>query len=278
MRILLIGSGYVGQALLNSWNNPNYSFVVTTTTKSKIKTIQQIQCVEEALLLEIKKNTQLDLLKNFDVIIMNIAPKKGSNYSETYFEVASAIQKELSNVKQSIFLIYTSSTSVYGPCEGRVVDELTDKSSTSENSQILIDTENIFLSSNNPLAQICILRLGGIYGPGRSLESRAKMMSSRKLSGTGDELTNHIHISDITAAIEFCITHNLNGLYNLVGDEHPARKNLYEHICKQLSIPPPQFDASSKGCKSTNAAVSNQKIKSCGYIFKESKLPTTFAN
>ena len=98
-------------------------------------------------------------------------------------------------------------------------------------------------------------------------------MVNKDLSGTGQELTNHIHIDDITNAIEFCVLKEIEGVFNLVNDDHPCRQKLYSDISKTMKLSEPQFGGSSTNRHFINAIVSNEKIKSFGYKFKNPHLP-----
>ena len=162
-----------------------------------------------------------------------------------------------------MFLLYTSSTSVYGNQKGAQVDETSQRNPLSEQSEILSEVEDVFLAAATNMLDVSVLRLGGIYGPGRSLEQRAKRMSQKILRGSGQEVTNHIHLQDITSGIEFCITHHLKGVFNLVNDAHPTREQLYRHLgAKTLHW------GNEAMQPVTNVVVSNAKIKGCGYDFR----------
>jgi NAD dependent epimerase/dehydratase family enzyme len=110
----------------------------------------------------------------------------------------------------------------------------------------------------------------------RTLDKRARKMSNKNLSGLGTEVTNHIHLEDITHAIQFCVNNRLKGIYNLVGDDHPSRQMLYEQISSELKIPPPVWGGNLDSIGRNNAIVSNEKIKARGYIFKYPHLPFSF--
>jgi len=184
------------------------------------------------------------------------------------------VKKSLEKRKKPLYLIYTSSTSVYGNQEGRTVNEDDARSPGSKSGKTLCEVENNYLSMSNKYITTCILRLGGIYGTDRTLESRALKMSGKELLGTGEEPTNHSHLEDITSAIEYCISHKLSGTYNLVSDEHPSRKALYDKLCKSLKVSPPIWKTSQNKTRTTNALVSNEKIKKAGFKFKQQ--PITF--
>ncbi len=270
MKILLIGTGYVGMALLSSWKEPNDTFTATTTTALKLDKILSQRKKTTPLLLKITPDSSLvNQLNNYDTLIVTIAPKNGDSYQETYLETSKIIKESLKERNKPLYLIYTSSTSVYGNQKGRTVDEKHKCNPSSQSGIILCKTEENYSSISNSNITTCILRLGGIYGYHRTLENRALKMSGKKLSGTGKEPTNHSHLEDITDAIEYCINHKLHGTYNLVNDEHPSRKNLYNKICEKLNISPPIWDISQNTSRSTNALVSNEKIKNAGFEFKQ---------
>jgi len=66
-------------------------------------------------------------------------------------------------------LIYTGSYAVYGDREGAWVDEASPVAPANPNGQILCETEQVLLSASSDDMSVCILRLGGIYGPRREL-------------------------------------------------------------------------------------------------------------
>ncbi|MEX1012822.1 MAG: NAD-dependent epimerase/dehydratase family protein [Waddliaceae bacterium] len=268
MRILLIGTGYVGMALTASWENPSDHFLATTTTASKLEMIASQKSVMKSIILEIKNGTDIEpLLEGCEAVIVTVAPKRGGGYREIYLNTALCLKEGLKKRSEPLFVLYTGSTAVYGNQEGAGVDEESSLACASERSDILSEVEDVFLSCQNDQIQVCILRLGGIYGSMRSLEMRAERVSKKTMNGSGKEVTNHIHLDDITSAIAFCVENRLSGVYNLVNDDHPSRELLYSTLCKKMHLPPPVWEGGDT-C-STNATVSNAKIKKAGYLFKQ---------
>jgi nucleoside-diphosphate-sugar epimerase len=273
MNIFLIGAGYVGMTLLSSWQNPNDAFTATTTTESKLEEIHSQRNNVTSLLLKIDQNTSLaDKLDAYDTLIITIAPTNGESYKKTYLETSKIIKSALEKRKKPLYLIYTSSTSVYGDQEGKTVSEDDQRNPSSESAKLLCEVEDNYLSISNKYITTCVLRLGGIYGPGRTLKNRALKISGKDLPGTGEEPTNHSHLEDITSAIEYCVSHKLSGSYNLVGDDHPSRKDLYDQLCTKLKLAPAIWKISQNKIRSTNALVSNKKIKKAGFEFKQADI------
>jgi hypothetical protein len=88
------------------------------------------------------------------------------------------------------------------------------------------------------------------------METRALKLTGKQIQGSGKEYTNHIHLEDIVRALEFCLERHLKGLYHLVNDSHPSKKELYGEG--------PIWSSKSS---SLGYRVSNQKIKEAGFVF-----------
>ena len=266
MKIVLMGAGYVGISLLESLKDSHHEIIITTTTKEKVEFLKSYG--KEVFFLDSEDLAPFDLLiKNCEALIVLVAPKNSEAYKETYFDTAKKIVSSLKNRKKPLYILYTSSTSVYENAGCQIVLETTPLCPLSDNGKILIETEKLYLNSE---ADLCVLRLGGIYGPKREFLNRAKRFSSTLMGGTGDEPTNSIHLNDIVAAITFCLDNHVTGVYNLVNDDHPTRKVLYENLCRSIKIPPPLWNRDEPSTKKNSSIVSNKKIKEKGFIFKES--------
>ncbi len=269
MFFYVLGTGYLGKALLIEGLGPEYSFLASTTSPEKIPDLTPL--AKKVFLLKSSDVSSLEgIIEASDAMGVFIAPHKGKTYEETYLDTAKIISTILEKRTRPFYLIYTSSTFVYKCAQDLLVTENTTLNPTDPKAKILLETENTYLHIKNTNITTCILRLGGIYGPDRTLETRAKSLSGKDLSGDGLEPTNHIHLEDITRAISFCTQKNLKGVFNLVNDNHISRKELYSNLCKSLHIEPPNWSediiaVSEHGCAKN---VSNQKIKNTQFIFK----------
>ena len=135
-----------------------------------------------------------------------------------------------------------------------------------DNGKIIERTEETLLSAASPQRKVCVLRLGGIYGPGRTLEKIYSRAAGTTRPGKGEEGTNWVHLTDIVSGIEWARSHQLSGLYNLVQDEVPTVRELLEQVCDRYNLASVTWDASQPSTRK-NVRVSNAKIKSTGYTF-----------
>ncbi len=264
MNIAIIGCGYVGYAVAKYWKqDSDLVITATTTTPAKVTTLQEVANIE------IVKSSDIEALKsvlqNQDVVLLSVGPKSRDAYEETYLKTAENIVSVLQQNPTVKQLIYTASYSVYGDRNGSEVDEETPTAPSNPNGEILDKTEQILLSASSEKLRVCILRLGGIYGEGRTLLKIFSRAFGETRPGSGEDTTNWIHLDDIVGAIEFARQQQLNGIYNLVDDAHHSSKELIENLCNKYNKPNVIWDASQTKTRSYNSRVSNDKIKKAGY-------------
>ncbi|MGB3755105.1 MAG: SDR family oxidoreductase [Rivularia sp. (in: cyanobacteria)] len=265
MNIAIIGCGYVGYAVAKYWKqDSNLVITATTTTPAKVTTLQEV-----ANKVEIVESSDVEalisVLQNQDVVLLSVGPKSRDAYEETYLKTAENIVWVLQQNPTVKQLIYTASYSVYGDRNGSTVDEETPTAPSNSNGEILDKTEQILLSASNEKLRVCILRLGGIYGEGRTLLKIFSRAFGETRPGSGEDTTNWIHLDDIVGAIEFARQQQLQGIYNLVDDAHLSSKELIENLCDKYNKPNVIWDASQTKTRSYNSRVSNDKIKKAGY-------------
>lgn len=259
----IIGCGYVGKEVAKCWQAQGLTVTATTTSPERISDLEAV-----ANRVIVLKGTDLealqDCLMDQHTVLVSVGSKRGANYKGTYLSTAQTLAQILpqTQVKQ---LIYTSTYSVYGQHHGAVVTEDTSATPATENGKIIAATEQTYL--NIPGVKVCILRLGGIYGPGRELAKIYGRSAGTTRPGKGEEASNWVHRDDIVAAIEFARAQALNGIYNLVQDQILTVKELIDQVCQTHQLAPISWDTSQPSARPYNVRVSNQKIKAAGYSF-----------
>jgi len=245
MKIVLYGAGYIGLTLLSHLTEHEVSII----TKNHHK--------EHALFTHLshEKNSEkeiADVIRSADSIICTVAPSD-NNY-RLYTETAAFLTK----VNPNGYFIYTSSIGVYGDLEGEL-DETANIEPKNDRTKLLFEAEQTFLQNDNS----CVLRLGGIYGPHRSI--LARIMERGVITGSKSWPTNMVHRDDVIEAILFALTHHLKGIYNLVDCEHVSREDLYTQIADQRGIALPQWDEALPIYHGGNRKISNQKLLHEGF-------------
>ena len=230
MRILIVGAGYVGTAFGKAAKDRGHHITVASRTSEKIP--QHLEWADDAFLWD------RILPENIEGILLTVAPRDQS-YEETYLDNAKA-------VANAPYIVYTSSTSVYGDHQGKIVNEKTSPSPQNANQQILLETEAIL-----PPNKSAIFRLGEITGPGK--ERRLPEI----VSGNGDSICNFSPLSLIIEALINAFESKKIGLFNLVSDDHPSRKQYYLKLAQSQGLKAPLFDPTLKSAHSGNKLVTS---------------------
>lgn len=267
MNVAIIGCGYVGCAVAQFWQQ-KMTFVVTATTTTPER-VPELQTVAQQVVVVQGNDSDLlkSVLRNQDVVLLSIGAKSADVYEETYLHTAQTLASVLKQIPSVQQLIYTGSYAVYGDRNGAWVDEESLIAPAHQNGQILSDTEQVLLSASSENLRVCILRLGGIYGPGRELVKIFGRYAGTTRPGNGKDTTNWIHLDDIIGGIRFARRNRLQGIYNLVDDAHLTTGELLDRVCETHNLPKVKWDSSQESKRPYNAKVSNKKIKDAGYKF-----------
>lgn len=266
MKVAILGCGYVGRTVGRYWSRDcNFDVVATTTTPEKIPNLEAIGAIGTVLKGNDRPGLQ-KLLADREVLLLCLGASQ-SSYRETYLETANSLISILSENSSIRQIIYTGSYAVYGDRQGQKVDETADLHPQNEKEEILAETERVLLSASTSDRQVCIFRLGGIYGPDRELRKIFSRAAGKTLPGSGSEIGNWIHLDDIVRAIDFARQHQLQGIYNLVDDDRCLRRELIERVLSKHNLQPVIWDKLQTSTRSTNANVSNHKLKNVGYSF-----------
>ena len=265
MNVAIIGCGYVGTAVAQRWRTQGLSVLATTTRAERMSELASVADRVEVLLGADAERLRT-VLADRQVVLLCVGSKRGANYTDTYLSTAQTLAQVLpdTGVQQ---LIYTSVYSVYGQHDGAWVTEDMPAAPATENGKIIAAAEQTLLETATPQRQVCILRLGGIYGPGRTLEKIYRRAAGSTRPGKGNEGSNWVHLDDIVGAIDWVRQHRLSGVYNLVQDEILTVRELIDAVCQRHHLNPVQWDESQPSARPYNVRVANAKLKRTGYQF-----------
>jgi nucleoside-diphosphate-sugar epimerase len=167
-------------------------------------------------------------------------------------------------------LVYLSTTGVFGATQsGEVVDEQSAVSPTRIGPRIAAAAE-AWLSSRQNEWRSTVLRLAGIYGPGR-IPLLATLQQGQPLAVVKDGMLNLIHLDDIVQAIQWAMQSSEAEALYLVSDNKPVRRELfYDYLAKLQRLPAPQFVDPDPN--SARAARATDKIINSSKFWKDSGL------
>lgn len=152
------------------------------------------------------------------------------------------------------FCVFTGSTSVYPQNDGSTVAEDSPTGGT-PTGDVLLEAERVALEAGGG-----VVRLGGIYGPGRTRFIEAARTGA-PTSGDPDGFINFIHRDDAAAALYHVGRLNLGGVWNAVDDRPVRRAELVEAIRNGSPLPFPAATACDGRVPCTGKRVSNAKLR-----------------
>ncbi|MGF1537874.1 MAG: NAD-dependent epimerase/dehydratase family protein [Elainellaceae cyanobacterium] len=267
----ILGCGYVGQAVARRWRDQGLAVTATTTTPSRVSLLEPL-AQQVALIKGSDRPALASLLQDQDLLLVSVGAPRADAYRETYLETAAALAAVFPDTSITQ-VIYTGSYAVYGDRQGNWVTEADGVAPANEKGEILVKTEQTLLGLGTANRAACVLRLGGIYGPGRELVKIFGRAAGTTRPGAGEDASNWIHLDDIVAAIDFARQQRLTGLYNLVQDEPLTTKALLHHVMQTHNLDPVSWNADEPSDRPYNARVSNQKLKQAGYAFIHPTFP-----
>lgn len=200
----------------------------------------------------------------FDVLVFTAGAFSSdeASYRQTYLTGLSHALDAFSAAR----VLFTSSTAVYGQSHGEWVDESTPTEPQHHSGRIMLEAERL-LRIRHPDA--IVLRLGGIYGPGRSsLVNRVRR--GEATYPPGDPFVNRFHRDDCAGALAHLIElERPDALYLGVDDDPATRRQVAEWIALCTGAPPPRqlSEGSARGGES-NKRCSNARLRASGYTLR----------
>lgn len=171
---------------------------------------------------------------------------------------------------------YLSTIGVYGDHEGAWIDENADLASTSERGRERIAAETAWIEAGEEAGvPVAILRLSGIYGPGRSAFDKLRNGSARRVVKPG-QVFNRIHVEDIAGAASHLARHRIGGVFNVTDDEPAPPQDVIEHAARLAGLPVPPdtpfepegMSAMARSFWGENKRVRNAALQATGYTLR----------
>lgn len=264
MRILIAGCGYVGSALgLLLVSEGHTVFGLRRNTSALPAGITPVRADFSKPL---PPNTLPD---NLDAVVCAASPGGSSDeaYRAAYVDGPRSLISTLGG--QSIErLILVSSTGVYGQKNGEWVDEASPTEPNGTSGRRLLEGERLVLGGPFPAT---VLRLGGIYGPGRaSMIERA--LGNPPPEDDPPQYTNRIHRDDCAGALRhLLLIPDPDPVYLGVDHEPADRRTIAEWLTTRSGENPPvspRRDRPKARPGRTNKRCSNELLLRSGYEFR----------
>ncbi|MCU6454453.1 NAD(P)-dependent oxidoreductase [Sphingomonas sp. A2-49] len=156
------------------------------------------------------------------------------------------------------WLGYLSSTGVYGDAAGAWVDEAAPTGSGRRPARAAADAAWLARGAR-------VLRLPGIYGPGRSPLDRVAEGRAHRV-GLPDQVFSRVHVDDIVAGVLAAVDAPA-GAYNLADDRPCPQDEVVAFAARLLGLPPPPLvdvatlSPMARGFYAENRRIANGRAK-----------------
>ena len=200
-------------------------------------------------------------------VILTLTPADYSDlaYKVAYVETVSNLIQHWQKTSAPELIVFVSSTSVYAQNDGQWVNESSVTQPDGFAGQRILEAENLLNKSGLP---VCIVRFGGIYGPGRDFLLR----QVRAGKGGNSDFSNRIHAKDCAGVLALIVQRTLEqqpiGRLYLACDDAPSRSNEVRTWLAQKMGMNPSILVPSESKRGGNKRCSNRLLRALGYQFR----------
>ncbi len=160
-------------------------------------------------------------------------------------------------------IVYISSTSAIADLDGRI-DEDDQRWPMSERGRVQREAEELVRARSEARSwPWMVLRLGGLYGPGRGLGRIYREHPEGPLPGDGMQATNLIHRDDAIQAIVAALraAPGISARIHVCDDDHRPRRQMYALLAESMGWPPPRWQQAPQGAEARGKRVVSRRLR-----------------
>jgi len=233
--IFIVGCGDIGSLLAANWRDRGANVTALVRSEASRRRLQGLglNTVDG----DLDSPETLGNLPLSDTVLYYLAPppRQGEGDSRMHHFVASLAKGPLPQR-----IVYISTSGVYGDTAGAWVDERSLAQPQTARARRRLDAENTLRAFGREYSvTVIVLRVGGIYGPGRLPRERLeKALPVLNESECG--YTNRIHADDLVTILLLAAERGqADNIYN-VSDGHPGNMTQYFNVVADaLGLPHP---------------------------------------
>ncbi|MEJ0095744.1 MAG: SDR family oxidoreductase [Methylocella sp.] len=265
MKLFAFGLGYCAQDFIARFGDLFESIAGTVRSADKAQELAS-ETVETLVFGPDRQDEDIAArLLSADVLLVSVPPAVSVD------PVLARFGHRIATLRREQIIIYLSTIGVYGDRQGEWVDEAQAAAPTSERSRTRLQAEKAWTAIGKSKDKtVHILRLAGIYGPGRNALLNLKEGKAHRLVKP-DQVFNRIHVEDISRAIAAAIAFDGPGSVWNVADDAPAPpQDVVAYAAMLMGVePPPEEDIETaegippmtRSFYAENKRVSNRKLK-----------------
>lgn len=266
MRFMIFGAGFSARAFAKQSDALIYG---TTRSESKFPALAEAG-IKPLLFSQPTASTDLlDQLSETTHLIISIAPDGNGDCVLNQPALLAAMKK-------LEWIGYLSTIGVYGDHQGQWIDENAICRPALPRNQMRLNVETEWIQFAKPRdIPIAILRLAGIYGPGRNAFIKLQQGKAHRIIKPG-QVFNRIHSDDIAGVIDQFAKARQSGIFNLSDNEPAPPQDVISYAAHLMGVEAPeeipfeeaQLSEMARSFYGDNKKISNQKLLKTGYRLK----------
>lgn len=229
--IAIIGAGWLGAAIANACDGE-----VITTTRSGRRSDALADRIDVAALDLLADPIALGPIAHAHAWLVAIAPGRDQDRRAVYVDGARRLLAALptTSVRRVVWIGSTSAL----PDTDAELDETCEAWPEAPRGRIQREAEDaVARACDTASVPWMILRMGGLYGPGREL---GRIFGTDPL-GDGDRATNLVHRDDAVTAAIAALASDRSGIVHVVADDHCSRRAMIDAARASAGLAPAEW-------------------------------------
>ena len=238
MAKLILGCGYLGSRVARRWREAGHEVFVVTRDQGRAA--EFLSQGYRPIVADVTRARTMQDLPAAETVVYAVGHDRRSGGSPFDFHV-HGLQNVLAALAPGTGrIIYVSSTGVYGQIEGELVDEDSPCRPDREGGKAALAAERL-LAEHAWGQRAIVLRLAGLYGPGRIPNAEA-LRRGDPLAVPHQGYLNLIHVDDAATVVLAAADRAQPPRTYVVSDGHPVeRRAYYDELGRLLDLPRIRF-------------------------------------
>ena len=268
IRVLVLGAGYSGRMIARTLVGQGTDVVGTNRSEEKAALLMKHGIRPEVYAGDGFTPALRAILPEITHLILSIAPNDVGDPVLNDLRAAG-----LATLPMLKSIVYLSTVGVYGDHGGAWIDETTECRPTSRRSNLRLEAEKDWQRfADGAGVGLTILRLSGIYGPGRNAFANLRNGTAKRINKPG-QVFNRIHVDDIAAATCHLLSSGQTGLFNVTDNEPAPPQDVVAFAASLMGVDTPpeipfeqaQMTPMGRSFYEDCKRVSNRKLAESGY-------------
>lgn len=236
--LFCFGYGYSAKAFVNTLDKREWRIIASVRSLATLSVLEQSGIIPVVW----EQDNCAPFIAQADYILVSIPPINGQD-----IVINRYWQSFIDNAQHLKWIGYLSTVGVYGDHNGGWVDESTPLSPGTERGKQRVAVEQQWLSLADQYGlPIHILRLAGIYGPGRGPFDKVQSGKAKRVIKP-NQVFNRIHVADIAQVLMASCTHSETAastaaIYNVCDDMPAPPQDVIAYAAHMLSMPLPPIE------------------------------------